>query len=87
MYAGTFKTSLKETEDHNLFYWLIKNTKLEKPTLVFWINGGPGATSMTGLFLENGPLQITKTGGGQDDYKVGLKTGSWGDLADVLYLD
>lgn len=42
---------------------------------------------MNGLFLENGPLQVTGTTPDNDDYKVGLRKGSWGDVADVLYLD
>ena len=46
MYAGTIKTSLKAEQDHNLFYWLFKNTKLDNPNLVIWLDGGPGSTSL-----------------------------------------
>jgi len=88
MYAGTLNTSLTTEQDHNLFFWLFKNTALKNPNLVLWINGGPGSSSMFGLFQENGPLLISRTGTGDDDFSVGLnKAGSWLDLADVVYLD
>ena len=88
MYSGTFNTSLNENQNHNLFFWLFKNTKIENPNLVLWLNGGPGATSMTGLFIENGPIEITRNGTGIDDFILGLrKEKSWLDVADVLYID
>lgn len=43
---------------------------------------------MTGLFTENGPLEITRTGSGADDFKIGMKKeGSWLDVGDVVFLD
>lgn len=89
MYAGTLQASLDY--DHNLFYWLIRSNKpdpsLEKK-LIVWLNGGPGSSSIFALVLENGPLRITRTGDGPDDFLLGLtKDGSWTDLADVLYID
>eukprot|EP00347_Sterkiella_histriomuscorum_P017204 403350276 len=89
MYSGTLQSSIKEGQDHNLFYWLIKNTQLENPNLILWINGGPGSSSMFGLFLENGPIQVLRTNNPTgDDYITQLnKDGSWADIADVLYLD
>ena len=43
---------------------------------------------MGGLFDQNGPLKITKTGPTDDDYIVGLRPeGSWGDIVDLLYID
>jgi len=88
MYAGTFEVSATQ-QKNNLFYWLFKNTTLGDSTpLVLWLNGGPGASSMFGLFLENGPLRVSKTGPGMDAFKLGLAPGgSWADQADVLYVD
>ena len=88
MYAGTFKTNTTEGVDHNLFYWFFRNTSISSnDTLTLWMNGGPGTSGLYGLFLENGPLRLTK-GSGDDDYSIGLaKDGSWGDLGHIIFLD
>ena len=87
MYAGTFNVSLTNSTNHNLFYWLFRNTSLSRPPLVIWLNGGPGASSEFDVFLENGPLLITRNGTTTSDFILGLRKGSWGDVADVLFLD
>lgn len=52
------------------------------------MNGGPGSTSMFGLWLENGPLRVRQNGSTFNDFSVGLnQQGSWGDVADVIFLD
>ena len=89
-YAGTLQASA--TKDHNLFYWLFKAVKTPPAeltnTLVVWINGGPGSSSLGGLFLENGPFKVQRTGAGVDDYVVGLAPdGSWADISDVVFVD
>ena len=32
--------------------------------LLLWLQGGPGGSSLFGLFIENGPLSVTKDGEG-----------------------
>jgi len=54
-------------EDHNLFYWFFRHTDSKAP-LVLWINGGPGSTSMIGLFTENGPLRVKRNGTSTNDF-------------------
>ncbi|CDW71101.1 serine carboxypeptidase [Stylonychia lemnae] len=88
MYAGTFNVSLSDAFDHNLFYWFFKNTNLDTAPLVVWMNGGPGSSGLFGLFIENGPIKVKRTGTTDDDFLVYLSPqGSWNDIADVVYLD
>lgn len=90
MYAGSLaSTEYLAAADHNLFYWLFRNPTQQATTpLVIWINGGPGATSMFGLFAENGPLRVQRTGPGADDFVIGLNPqGSWADVGDILFID
>ena len=57
MYSGFIKSN--KNLNNNLFYWLFMNNDASKP-LIIWLNGGPGASSLMGLFLENGPLIIKR---------------------------
>ncbi|EER14821.1 conserved hypothetical protein [Perkinsus marinus ATCC 50983] len=46
--------------------------------LILWLNGGPGCSSMIGLFKENGPCRFNDT-----DYS----DLSWNEQANLLYVD
>ena len=49
--------------------------------VVLWINGGPGCSSLTGLFLELGPASIDKSG------NLVHNQYSWNNNASVIFLD
>jgi len=85
-YAGTLNTSISPSYDHHLFYWFFKNKNPNAP-LVVWLNGGPGATSMFGLFLENGPLRVHRNGTGPDDFVLSAADASWADDYSVVFID
>ena len=36
--------------------------KREDIPVVFWFNGGPGCSSLVGLYTENGPVRIVPDG-------------------------
>ncbi|KAI9323606.1 Alpha/Beta hydrolase protein [Dichotomocladium elegans] len=64
----------------NLFFWMIEpNINTDK--MILWLNGGPGCSSMDGLFLENGPFRINP------DHTVNITSGGWQDHATVVFLD
>lgn len=65
----------------SLFFWLWQaETKAPSNDLIIWFNGGPGCSSLTGLFKENGPLKFygNATCPQPNDY-------SYTKLANVLY--
>jgi len=48
-------------KQEELFYWFAGSKLYAKRPTILWSNGGPGSSSLWGLFLENGPF----------DFKVG----------------
>ena len=84
-YAGYVKVN--EASDNHLFYWFFESQKREKDIgeipLVIWLNGGPGASSLAGLFLENGPIHIINDNNGT----IKSNPDSWNSEAHLLYWD
>lgn len=75
---------------NNLFYWffasqssVLNSVDEESIPVVIWLNGGPGSSSLTGLFMENGPLQI----GNDDLASIRENPFSWNKLCHMLYWD
>ncbi|KAH8588155.1 Alpha/Beta hydrolase protein [Bisporella sp. PMI_857] len=68
----------------NTFFWFIE---AREPTtqLTIWLNGGPGSSSMIGLFTENGPCEVVELAQG----KFGTTARDWGwdRASNVLYID
>ncbi|CZR57109.1 related to carboxypeptidase [Phialocephala subalpina] len=68
----------------NTFFWFIS---ARDPTdqLTIWLNGGPGSSSMLGLFTENGPCEVIEEGLG----KLGTQVRDWGwdRGSNILYID
>ncbi|KAF3092379.1 hypothetical protein TWF569_007577 [Orbilia oligospora] len=71
-----------EEDDKHLFYWFFESRSNPKEDpVVLWLNGGPGCSSLTGLFMELGPSSITKNG------ELKFNPASWNNNASVIFLD
>lgn len=65
-----------------MWYWYFE-TRDNNPDapLVFWFNGGPGSSSMFGLFFENGPYIFEK------DFVLKERVIAWNNNANVIFID
>ncbi|MCJ1361911.1 hypothetical protein MMC16_001012 [Acarospora aff. strigata] len=71
-----------EEDDKHLFYWFFESRNDPKnDPVVLWLNGGPGCSSLTGLFLELGPSSIDK------NLNLVYNPYSWNSNASVIFLD
>ncbi|KAJ2556677.1 Cell death protease [Coemansia sp. RSA 1933] len=66
-----------------MFFWLVANTTntQNQDKLVLWLNGGPGCTSLDGLFMENGPYKFDGAN------RLKFRDYSLTQQFDVLYID
>ena len=103
-YAGHIPAS--HNDDKKLFYWLFEPDLSDSNTqgnegeipLLIWLNGGPGCSSMDGLFIENGPFRLERkedpdrksnfAKGVDDGWTIQINPYSWHKApAYVLYID
>ncbi|KAJ7779816.1 serine carboxypeptidase [Mycena metata] len=64
------------------FWYFDARTNASTAPLTLWFNGGPGSSSMIGLFQEHGPCRITN-----DTTGVTLNPYSWNNNSNMLYID
>ncbi|CAG9767349.1 unnamed protein product [Ceutorhynchus assimilis] len=78
-YAGYL--TVDEKTNSNLFFWFFPSTNnYAKDPVLLWLQGGPGYSSLFGLFHENGPFIVKND-------TVSLRKYSWNKFSSVLYID
>ncbi|XP_025835544.1 venom serine carboxypeptidase-like [Agrilus planipennis] len=79
-YAGYF--TVNKQFNSNMFFWFFPslNNYKEDP-VILWLQGGPGATSIIGLFAENGPFAAKSKHG------LKLRRYTWTSIHSVIYID
>ncbi|KAF2967522.1 hypothetical protein GQX73_g6073 [Xylaria multiplex] len=84
-YVNFPPNSMKNVEHdypiHTFFWYFESQTDAQNAPLIIWMNGGPGASSMFGLFAENGPCFINS------DLEQELRNSSWNQFYNILYVD
>jgi cathepsin A (carboxypeptidase C) len=74
---------LDNHRNNGLLYYILFKARDENPKapIVMYLEGGPGQSSMHGLFYQNGPFRLKK------DETLERNEFSFNNFADVLYLD
>lgn len=81
--AGMLPVTLHATsQPSGLFYWFVESNRPDADTpIVLWLNGGPGASSLFGFFLENGPYAV------QPDLMLKQRADTWTNQAHYWVID
>ncbi|KAK5949608.1 hypothetical protein OHC33_009415 [Knufia fluminis] len=70
----------------NTFFWFIEARQVpEDAPLTIFVNGGPGSSSMVGLFQELGPCQVVEING--DTLGTVARDWGWDRSSNILFLD
>ena len=79
-YSGFF--TVDKQYNSNLFFWFFPAKSNSKTApVILWLQGGPGAPSLFGLFTENGPFFIT------EEQTLESRHYTWISTHNVIYID
>ncbi|KAM5302888.1 putative serine carboxypeptidase CPVL [Glossophaga mutica] len=74
--------TVNTTYNSNLFFWFFP-AQIQSSTapVVLWLQGGPGSSSLQGLFTEHGPYVVTK------NLTLDARDFPWTSTLSMLYID
>ncbi|MGH0123188.1 UNVERIFIED_CONTAM: hypothetical protein FKN15_013692 [Acipenser sinensis] len=74
--------TVNKNYNSNLFFWFFPSqVRPETAPVLLWLQGGPGGTSMFGLFVEHGPYVVYQ------NLTLGARKFPWTSKYSVLYID
>lgn len=81
-YSGYLPVVDKNGQDKNLFHWYVEATsEPENKPIVLWLNGGPGCSSLGGMWGELGPWVLDK------NLNISLNPYAWNKVANVIFVE
>ncbi|XP_076253486.1 venom serine carboxypeptidase-like [Rhynchophorus ferrugineus] len=79
-YSGYF--NVDKENNASLFFWYFPSANdYQNDPVVLWLQGGPGSSSLYGLFIENGPFAV------ESDGSVSLREYSWHKNHSLIFID
>jgi carboxypeptidase D len=82
-YAGVLPITANSSDPNKLWFWFFPSENpLASKEITIWLNGGPGCSSLDGLFQENGPF-LWQSG----TYAPIHNPYSWTNLTNMIYID
>ncbi|XP_037072651.1 venom serine carboxypeptidase-like isoform X2 [Pollicipes pollicipes] len=74
--------TVNKEHNSNLFFWFIEaKENADSAPVLLWLQGGPGASSLYAMFVENGPYSIDA------DLNLVPRNLTWVNTHNVLYID
>lgn len=89
-YSGFFQVNTTVDRNHSsaLFFWFFPaQVNASSAPLLVWLQGGPGASSMFGLFQEQGPLSLNASKNNQILPFLDTRKTHWTKNHNVIYFD
>lgn len=82
-FSGYLQADDKKRPKKFLHYWFVESeSNPATDPILLWLNGGPGCSSLGGMFTELGPFEVN------DDGKTLIRNEfSWNKVSNVLFLE